>query len=277
MDFYKVNVNGKEIQVADYPGEKGPILAIHGLTGTHKNMHYYAEKLKGDYRFIAVDLRGRGNSSGTDADTSIFRHAEDMIGLIEELKLENPILLGYSMGALISAIAASRLQSVKALILLDGAAKATEHQRGIVQPSLGRISRSFDSPQHYADEIRKIYTKLGIEWTDILQETAEYEVGETAGHWSNKSDEAQIVADFNSFYSFDPKAVFPQISCPVLLVYAEGNIGAMPPLFYLNDYEETQKHAANINTVVSDANHYTMVFEERPEIQGAIDAFLEKL
>ena len=45
MDFYKVNINGKAIQVADYPGEKGPIVAIHGLTGTHKNMHYYAERV----------------------------------------------------------------------------------------------------------------------------------------------------------------------------------------------------------------------------------------
>lgn len=38
MDFYQVNVNGNDIQVADYPGEKGPVIAIHGLTCTHKNM-----------------------------------------------------------------------------------------------------------------------------------------------------------------------------------------------------------------------------------------------
>ena len=278
MDLYKVNVNGNDIQVADYPGEKGPILAIHGLTGTHKNMHYYAEKLKGDYRFIAVDLRGRGNSSEADADTSIFKHAEDMLGLIKELKLENPILLGYSMGAFISAIVASRLASVKALILLDGAAKTTEHQRSIIQPSLGRISRPFDSKEQYANEIKKLYAKLGIEWTDVLQDTAEYEVEQAAdGHWEHKSEERQIVADFNSFYSFDPATVCPQIACPVLLVYAQGNIGAMPPLFYLDDYKETQKHTARIETVVSDANHYTMVFEKRPEIQGAVDAFLGKL
>ena len=83
MEFYKVNVNGNEIQVADYPGEKGPIIAIHGLTGTHKNMHYYAEKFKGEYRFISVDLRGRGNSAETDAEPSIFKHADDILGLIQ--------------------------------------------------------------------------------------------------------------------------------------------------------------------------------------------------
>ena len=56
---------------------------MHGLTGNHKQMHYYAETLKGEYRFIAVDLRGRGNSSETDEQTSLFKHAEDIIALIK--------------------------------------------------------------------------------------------------------------------------------------------------------------------------------------------------
>lgn len=277
MELFKVEVNGNEIQVADYPGEKGTIIAIHGLTGTHKNMHYYAEQFKGEYRFIALDLRGRGNSAAADSDTSIFKHADDILGLIEELKIVNPILLGYSMGAFISAIVASRLKSVKALILLDGAAKASEHQRGIVQPSLGRISREFTSQQHYTEEIQKIYANLGIQWNDILRETAEYEVGPVDGHWENKATESRIVMDFDSFYSFDPAEICPQIECPVLLVYAEGKIGSMPPLFYLSDYEETQKHTKRIETIVSGANHYTMVFEKREEILQAADSFLKKL
>ncbi|WP_075618848.1 alpha/beta fold hydrolase [Paenisporosarcina indica] len=274
MELYKVNVNGNDIQVADYPGEKGPIIAIHGLTGTHKNMHYYAEKFKGDYRFISVDLRGRGNSAETDAETSIFKHADDILGLIAELEIENPILLGYSMGAFISSIVASKLESVQALVLLDGAAKATEHQRGIVQPSLGRISREFTSKAHYAEEIKKIYANLGISWNDTLQDTVEYEVGDTGDHWENKSTESRIVADFDSFYTFSPKENFPKIDCPVLLVYAKGSIGSMGPLFFLEDYEETQQYATSLETVISDCNHYTMVFEEREDINGYIEKFL---
>ncbi|WP_066071590.1 alpha/beta fold hydrolase [Neobacillus soli] len=277
MNFYKVNINGKAIQVADYPGEKGPIIAIHGLTGTHKNMHYYADRFKGEYRFISVDLRGRGNSDETDEEPSIFKHADDIVGLLAELEVENPILLGYSMGAFISAIVASRLKSVQGLILLDGAAKATEHQRGIVQPSLGRISRAFTSQEHYVEEIKKIYTNLGVVWNDMLQDTVEYEVGSVGDHWENKSTEARIVADFDSFYTFSPKEICSQIECPVLLVYAKGNIGSMPPLFYMTDYEETQAFTTQIETVVSDCNHYTMVFEKREDINSYIETFLHKL
>lgn len=181
------------------------------------------------------------------------------------------------MGAFISAIVASRLKSVQGLILLDGAAKATEHQRGIVQPSLGRISREFASKEQYVEEIKKIYTNLGVVWNDVLQDTVKYEVGDVGDHWENKSTEARIVADFNSFYTFSPKEICSQIECPVLLVYAKGNIGSMPPLFYMTDYEETQTYTKQIETVVSDCNHYTMVFEKREDINGYIETFLNKL
>ena len=277
MEFYTVNANGNNIQIADYSGAKGTIIAIHGLTGTHKNMHYYAEKFKGDYRFVAGDLRGRGNSADTDAEPSIFKHAEDILALIKELKIENPILLGYSMGAFIAAIVASKLKSTQAVIFLDGAAKASNHQRRIVQPSLGRLSRKYTSKEHYVEEIQKIYTNLGIKWNDVLQNTVEYEVGPVSNHWENKSTETQIIADFESFFTFDPKEICSQIDCPVLLVYAEGDIGSMPPLFYLTDYEQTQQYTKTIETVISDCNHYTMVFENREDINGYIEDFLNKL
>jgi esterase len=276
MEFYTVNVNGNDIQLADYQGENGTIIAIHGLTGTHKNMHYYAEKFKRSYRFIAIDLRGRGNSAETDAEPSIFKHAEDVLGLIGKLEIKNPILLGYSMGAFIAAIVASKLKSTKAVIFLDGAAKASQHQRNIVQPSLGRLSRKFSSKEHYVDEIKKIYTNLGIKWNDVLQSTVEYEVVPVGINWENKSTASQIVADFESFFSFDPHETCSQIECPVLLVYAEGNIGSMPPLFYLTDYEQTRQSTKTIETVISDCNHYTMVFENREDINGYIEDFLNK-
>ena len=277
MEFYTVKVNGNDIQLADYPGENGTIIAIHGLTGTHKNMHYYAEKFKGNYRFIAVDLRGRGNSAETDVEPSIFKHAEDILGLIKALKIYNPILLGYSMGAFIAAIVASRLKTTKSVILLDGAAKAADHQRSIVQPSLGRLSRKFTSKEHYVSEIQKIYTNLGIEWNDMLQKTVEYEVEPVGDDWENKSTESRIIADFESFFTFDPEEVCSQIDCPVLLVYAKGAIGAMPPLFYLTDYEQTRKSTKLIETVISDCNHYTMVFENRDDINEHIAVFLEEI
>lgn len=274
MKMYMQEINGRKLQLADYPGKKGTIIAIHGLTGTHKNMHYYAEALKNDYRFIALDLRGRGNSSRMDKRPSIFQHAEDIIDLINELEIENPILMGHSMGAFISTIVASKLDSVKAVILLDGAALMSNHQRDIVKPSLGRLSKEYDSPEGYIQETKEIYERLGVEWSPILENTVQYEIRREGDHWEHKSCESKTLADFESFYSYSPKEVCASIQCPVLLVYAKGEIGPFPPLFYETDYIETKKYTKNIEMIVSACNHYTMVFENREEINQAIKEFL---
>lgn len=102
----------------------------------------------------------------------------------------------------------------------------------------------------------------------------EYEVHEVDGGWENKSSEYSILADFNSFYSFVPKEVCTQINCKTLLVYASGKIGEFPPLFYEEAYEDTKKYTADIETIVSKCNHYTMVFENREEINEGIKIFL---
>ncbi|WP_433957109.1 alpha/beta fold hydrolase [Cytobacillus horneckiae] len=277
MDFYQKNINGNTIQIADYPGTKGTIIAVHGLTGNHKQMHYYAESLKGDYRFVAIDIRGRGNSGACDEETSLFKHADDVIGLIKELNIENPILMGYSMGAFICAVVASRLDTVNALILLDGAAACTEQQRNIVQPSLGRLSKEYPTQNSYLDELETIYTRLGVTWNNHIRSVGEYEIHEKDGHWENKSEESSILADFNSFYSFVPKDVCAQIACPVLLVHASGHIGPMEPLFYAEAYGDTKTYTKNIETFTSTCNHYTMVFENREEINETIHAFLKKI
>jgi pimeloyl-ACP methyl ester carboxylesterase len=277
MEMYVKELGNKRIQIADYPGEKGPIIAIHGLTGNHKQMHYYAEMLKDEYRVISIDLRGRGNSSRADVQSSLFKHAEDVIELIQELKINNPILIGYSMGAFISSVVASKLTSVKALILLDGAANCSQQQRDIVQPSLGRLSKEYDSQESYIAEIKEIYSRLGIKWTDHLQRVAEYEVHEVDGHWENKSTEDSVLRDFDSFYSFVPKEVCRLISCKTLLVYARGKIGDFPPLFYEEAYDDTKKYTPDIETIVSTCNHYTMVFENRAEINKEIKSFLKRI
>ena len=273
--MYIKEMNGHQFQIADYAGEKETIIAIHGLTGTHKNMHYYAEALKGEHRFVAVDLRGRGNSSGLSNEPSIFNHATDIIDLIKELEIENPILMGHSMGAFISAIVANKLASVKGLILLDGAAEMSSHQRDIVKPSLGRLTERFDSKDAYVDKIKNLYERLGVSWTPELQSIVEYEIHQVANHWEHKSAGEKILEDFESFYLFDPREVMSEIDCQALLVYARGDIGPFPPLFFESDYGLTKKHTTNLTSVISNCNHYTMVFEKREGIIRVIKDFLE--
>ncbi|SEN56748.1 Pimeloyl-ACP methyl ester carboxylesterase [Paenisporosarcina quisquiliarum] len=276
MENCSIEVNGGTLAYADYEGTQGVIIGVHGLAGNSKQLHYYAELLKGDYRFISVDLRGCGNSSVTTENTGIEQHTKDIISLINELNIKSPILMGYSMGGFIVANVASKKNNVKGVILLDGAGTCTDHQRQIVEPSLGRINKQYETLEAYLEEIKNIYSNLGIAWDENLEKFCCYEVGEVDGHWEHKSDETKVRQDFQSFYNYKPAEIFAEVDCPILLVHSTGGIGAMPPFFMAESYIETQLYAKNIHKITTESNHYTLVTEERNDINPTIKDFVKR-
>lgn len=277
METYQVEVDGHHIQISDYKGgEKGTIIGIHGLTGNRLQLRYYAEKFSPDYRFITMDLRGRGDSDAGESPSSLFEHAKDVQGLIEKLGIENPILMGYSMGAFIATIVASKMGNVRKVILLDGAATMTEHQWPIVEPSLGRLSKHFESQQQYVQQVSEGYEGLGITKGPRLTEMLEYEIASHGDYWENKASEATIRQDWESFWLYDVEQYTTKLTVPVLLVQCAGGIGKNPPLFLPEHYERTIAAAKEIEVFVSDSNHYTMVFENRDDINGVVTAFLNR-
>jgi len=112
-------------------GEGQPIVFIHGWPLNHKMFEYQMNELpKQGYRFIGIDLRGYGQSDkpafGYDYDT--FAH--DIKVVVEELKLENFFLLGFSMGGPISIRYASKYANDQlAQLILAGAAAPSFTQR----------------------------------------------------------------------------------------------------------------------------------------------------
>jgi len=92
------------------PRDGDPILLIHGFASTaHVNWVYpgWVKLLAGDgRRVIAVDNRGHGES-GKPTDPRAFHSrtmmAEDMVRLLDHLEIDRADVMGYSMGAWISA------------------------------------------------------------------------------------------------------------------------------------------------------------------------------
>lgn len=275
MRTYGVKIGDNEIQVADYPGEKGPILAIHGLTGNKFQLQFFAEHLSPRYRVITMDLRGRGDSSPAEEHSSIFHHAADIKLLAEKLEIEKPIVMGYSMGGFVVALAAAEME-VQAVILLDGAATMDGHQKPIVEPSFSRLGIPFDTEEGYINQVTENYANLNIPPSKKLKDLLAYEVKEVDGKWFNKAIPEAIKADWSTFWQFDARRIIASVAAPVLLVQAAGKIGSHPPLFLPEHYAETIRAAKQIQVVTSDASHYTMVFEEREDINGWIDAFLDR-
>ncbi len=90
-------------------GTGDAIVLIHGYTATLESMLGIANALPPEYRKVAFDVRGFGRStkSGDPAQYGQLM-ADDVVHLMDSLKIERAHLVGHSMGALIAANVAAR-------------------------------------------------------------------------------------------------------------------------------------------------------------------------
>ena len=94
-------------------------MILHGLFGFSDNWQTHAKKLSEYYRVILVDLRNHGRSEWSD-DFSYDLMADDVHELIHELKLEDLILVGHSMGGKVAMRLAQKYEdSIEKLVVVD--------------------------------------------------------------------------------------------------------------------------------------------------------------
>ena len=100
-------------------GSGQPVVLIHGNTSSSAWWEYTLQRVRGDYRFIAPDLRGRGDTEGPAADWTIETLADDVRGLVEHLGLGPAHFVGHSLGSDVALqYALDHPADVKSLTLL---------------------------------------------------------------------------------------------------------------------------------------------------------------
>jgi pimeloyl-ACP methyl ester carboxylesterase len=103
-----VTVEGATLRYKDI-GTGVPVVLIHGYTANLESMLAVGAPLASTSRIVAFDVRGFGKSSKF-AEPSRYGQAmvDDVMRLLDHLKIERAHLVGHSMGALIAANVAAR-------------------------------------------------------------------------------------------------------------------------------------------------------------------------
>ncbi|MGX7872287.1 alpha/beta fold hydrolase [Mesorhizobium sp. ORM6] len=124
-----VDVGGLEIAYVEIAGTEPALLLVHGFTDTSRSYSLLAPHLAG-HRLIMPDLRGHG-ASQAGRGFGIADFADDIAGLIRRLRLDRPVVIGHSLGAMVAiALAARHDELVGGLVVLAGTLKpdfASDH------------------------------------------------------------------------------------------------------------------------------------------------------
>jgi pimeloyl-ACP methyl ester carboxylesterase len=82
-------------------GHGVPLILLHGVWMSSRFFSNQIEHLSRHLRIIAVDFRSHGQSESSEQGHTVRTYAQDLRRLIVELALENFVLAGWSMGAMV--------------------------------------------------------------------------------------------------------------------------------------------------------------------------------
>ena len=169
-DRYWTSRDGLQLYYRDYagPADRPPLLMLHGLTRNSRDFDYIAGRYAGDWRVIAVDFRGRGQSQ-YDPNSANYQpptYAMDILQLLDELGIDRAVFMGTSLGGLVTMIVATVAPNRIAGVLLNDVGP----QLNLV--GIDRIKSYVGKPiifrdwEEAASELRKRHQAIQPAYTD---------------------------------------------------------------------------------------------------------------
>lgn len=194
-DYWFRSTDGLQLYARDYRHQnpRATVLCIPGLTRNAADFTQLCEHLAADFRVLAVDLRGRGQSD-YDSNPNNYHpgtYVQDIITLLEAEALSSVILIGTSLGGLVSMLlTALHPQRVAAVVLNDIGPEVNTI-------GLEAVKQYISNPppvNTWADAVASTRQSLGREYPDFSdQEWIDY-----TQNLFRENEQGQPVLDYDS-------------------------------------------------------------------------------
>jgi non-heme chloroperoxidase len=149
VQFVSVEPDVK-LEVLDWGGSGRPLVFLSGLGLDAREFETFAPKFSPTYHVYAISRRGFGASSApipTKDNYSADRLGDDVLAVLDALKITRPVLVGHSIaGEELSSVASRYPEKVSGLIYLEAG-----YSHALYSPALGDMIIDAKDVQHQLD------------------------------------------------------------------------------------------------------------------------------
>jgi N-formylmaleamate deformylase len=199
-------------------GDKPPLVLAHGITDHGLCWHQFATDLEEDYDLIMYDAYGHGKSSRIDPKKRI-NLAENLHDLILALDLDQPGVIGHSMGAATAAaFAADHPDLLSALVLEDPPWSDQEASEEQISARMQEWKKNnLKAKEKTVKELIKSQKKEAPKWEEAILE-----------EWA----QSKLLVD-PSIFDQDPldrrnwRKLAKSIKVPTLIITGDNELGAI--------------------------------------------------
>jgi pimeloyl-ACP methyl ester carboxylesterase len=210
----------------EWGGSGRPIVLVHGLASTSHIWDLVAPILSRRFAVVALDLRGHGETDKPNSGYDFVTVAADVHGFLATVGLSRPALVGHSWGGnVIVELAATHPDLAGGLFLLDGGTIEISAAQGMTLERARKEMAPPDLSGMKLESLRELARSRdwGFPLTPEIEEMmlASFEVLED-GTVRVRFRRENHMAVIDAFWGHRPSALYPRITCPVLLMPARG-------------------------------------------------------
>lgn len=234
---------GVRIQVKDWGGSGRPVVLIAGLGGTLDAFNQFAPRLTGKYHVYAITRRGYGDSSHplpVGANYDADRLGDDVMSVLNQMKIEHPVLIGHSFGGEELSSICSRFPGRAAgLVYLDAAnryAFSPEHRGDFRIDTLEfrrELNASLDaiSPAEQRAAIARLQMMIPQLSADLEEQKNAWAIAPDMPEEEYAKEKSEIATPDGQIEkaALDGERRYNSLNCPVLAIFALPHDHDLPP------------------------------------------------
>ncbi len=219
-----IKVNGLNLHYLDWGGHSNTTLvALHGITGNSHMWDSFAERNREEFRILALDQRGHGDSAKPDHGYDFATVSEDLLGLINARDIRRPIIAGHSWGGDVALeFAVANPGAVKGLCFVDGGMIEPSARHSSLQQARDQMAPPVFSGvtrEEFSERVRSRHAEdaMAARFAEIVLANFETLEDNTSRAKLSRDNHIRII---EALWDHHPPALYPQVKCPVLMMPA---------------------------------------------------------
>lgn len=201
------------IHVAELPGAGPPLVLLHGIGMDWRVWQAMSRRLHPHFHLYAVDLRGHGDSHKPEAGYSVAHYAADVEDALEALAVEKAVLVGSSLGAMVSVVVEAPSDLVAKRILVD-------------PPMTGGPIRDPEMFRHILHLKHEPLPSLAAYLGGFNPGSSPFWLETMSAMWHHTADGVitEMLAQADTYFDVGPNLL--AVETPTLLLQADPDLGA---------------------------------------------------
>ena len=216
-----VEANGIKLHYLDYgTAGKRPMLCVHGGAAHAHWFDYVAPGFTSDHHVYSLDLRGHGDSARADPHTYAWQtFAADINAFVEKLDLRDFVLVGHSMGGMVSLVYASTYPGrMGALVIVDTIMLMPMDRVTRMREFGGRPAKPYATQEELVARYRLEPADSQMAAPDVIRRMAMHSGKQDAdGKWQHKADRG-VYANFRQIAGVP---LWEKVEVPALVIRGE--------------------------------------------------------